>query len=98
VWENHAIIEEEKEMLIQISPDPTLGVYILAMLCIWICMLIWDTNPRSTESFSPIGLRTAEKFQFLSVPTDYNNRHRNHRKAGKKREEKKGEKKREKTS
>jgi hypothetical protein len=34
-------------------------------------MLIWDTNPRSPESFSPIGLRTAEKFQFLSVP-DYN--------------------------
>jgi hypothetical protein len=36
-------------------------------------MLIWDTNPRSLQSFSPIGQRTAEKFQFLSV-TDYNNR------------------------
>jgi hypothetical protein len=31
-------------------------------------MLIWDTNPRSPPSFSPIGLRTAEKFQFLSLP------------------------------
>jgi hypothetical protein len=56
-------------------------------------MLIWDTNPRSPESFSPIGLGTAEKLQFPSVP-DYNRLQqqttttdrqtdRNHRKAGK---------------
>jgi hypothetical protein len=52
-------------------------------------MLIWDTNSRFPESFSPIGLRTAEKFQFSSV-TDYNNNRlqqhttdMNRRKAGK---------------
>jgi hypothetical protein len=45
--------------------------------------LIWDTNPRSPPSFSPIGLRTAEKFQFLSVP-DYNRKtDMNRRKADK---------------
>jgi hypothetical protein len=52
------------------------------------CTLIWDTNLRSPESFSPIGRRTAEKFQLLSVPdyrqtTDRQTTDRNHRKAGK---------------
>jgi hypothetical protein len=37
-------------------------------------MLIWDTNPRSPSSFSSIGLRTAEEFQFLSVPTHTTNK------------------------
>jgi len=45
------------------------------------CTLIWHTSPRSSPSFSPIGLRTAGKLQFSSV-TDYNNRQQtdmNHR-------------------
>jgi hypothetical protein len=49
-------------------------------------MLIWDTNPRSPESFSPIGLRMAEKFQFLSVTDNrlqQQTTHMNRRKAGK---------------
>jgi hypothetical protein len=29
------------------------------------CTLIWYTNPRSPPSFSPIGLRMAEKFEFF---------------------------------
>jgi hypothetical protein len=30
------------------------------------CTLIWNTNPRSPQSFSSIGPRTTEIFQFLS--------------------------------
>jgi hypothetical protein len=47
-------------------------------------MLIWDTSPRSPPSFSSIGLCTAEKLQFWSVPnyTKQTNRHES-RRAGK---------------
>jgi hypothetical protein len=41
------------------------------------CTLIWGTNPMSLPSFSPIGLRTAEKLQFPSVTP--NNRHESRR-------------------
>jgi hypothetical protein len=46
------------------------------------CTLIWDTNLRSPPSFSPIGLRTAEKFQFSSV-TDYRQTTHESQEAGK---------------
>jgi hypothetical protein len=41
------------------------------------CTLIWDTNPRLPPNLSSIGLRTAEKLQFLSVPTQHTTTHMN---------------------
>jgi hypothetical protein len=34
------------------------------------CTLIWDTNPRSSPSFSLIGQRTAEKFVISVRPAN----------------------------
>ena len=34
------------------------------------CMLIWDSNPRFSLSFSSTGLRTAERLLFLSIPNN----------------------------